>query len=205
MKRAFDLTAALIALVVTSPIVLAAAIAVRLGSSGPAFYSGLRVGLGGTEFQIHKLRSMRVGSALTGPAVTAGDDARVTPVGRFLRRTKIDELPQLWNVVMGEMSLVGPRPEHPDYVRYYTAEQRRLLSVRPGITGPAALEFHDEEERLKGANAEARYLNEVMSQKLALELRYLDSPTLFGDARILVRTVALVVRRLLPGSRRAAR
>jgi lipopolysaccharide/colanic/teichoic acid biosynthesis glycosyltransferase len=205
MKRAFDLVAGLAALVLTSPVMLAAALAVRLGPSGPAFYSGPRVGRGGTEFQIHKLRSMTVGAAQSGPAVTAGDDARVTGVGRFLRRTKIDELPQLWNVVKGEMSLVGPRPEHPDYVRHYTAEQRRLLSVRPGMTGPAALEFYDEEERLKGADPEARYLAEVMPQKLALELSYLDKAGLWSDLKILLRTVVLVFRRLLPGSRRGAR
>jgi lipopolysaccharide/colanic/teichoic acid biosynthesis glycosyltransferase len=205
MKRAFDLAAGLVALVVASPILLVAAIAVRAGSSGPAFYNGPRVGLGGTEFQIHKLRSMTAGAAQAGPAITAGDDTRVTGVGRFLRRTKIDELPQLWNVVKGEMSLVGPRPEHPDYVRHYTAEQRRLLSVRPGITGPAALAFHDEEERLKGPEPESRYIAELMPQKLSLELRYLDSSGFGSDLQILLRTVALVFRRLMPGARRGAR
>jgi len=205
MKRAFDLTAGLAALILTSPIVLAAAIAVRLSSSGPAIYSGPRVGLGATEFRIHKLRSMTVGAAQSGPAITAGDDTRVTGVGRFLRRTKIDELPQLWNVVKGEMSLVGPRPEHPDYVRRYTAEQRRLLSVRPGMTGPAALAFSDEEERLKGANPEERYLADVMPQKLALELDYLDGASIGSDLKILLRTAALVGRRLVSGSTRAVR
>jgi lipopolysaccharide/colanic/teichoic acid biosynthesis glycosyltransferase len=146
-------------------------------------------------FKIHKLRSMRAGADGAGPAVTAGDDARVTPVGRLLRRTKLDELPQLLNVIKGEMSLVGPRPEHPDYVKHYTAEQRRLLSVRPGITGPSALAFINEEEALRGGQPEVTYVNEVMPQKLAIELGYVDSATFGTDLAILLRTAALVLRR----------
>jgi lipopolysaccharide/colanic/teichoic acid biosynthesis glycosyltransferase len=188
MKRAFDLTVALLGLVVTSPVVLAAAIAVKLDSPGPAFYSGVRAGRDGRPFRIHKLRTMRPGP---GPSVTAGDDPRITRVGRFLRRTKIDELPQLLNVVKGEMSLVGPRPEDPDYVALYTPEQRRLLSVRPGITGAAALEFAAEEEMLRGGDGERRYLEDVMPRKLALELRYLDRASFAGDLGILLRTAAL--------------
>lgn len=195
MKRAFDFTAALIGLVVTSPLVLAAMIAVKLGSRGPAFYSGPRVGLDGALFKIHKLRSMRVGADATGPAVTAGDDPRVTPVGRLLRRTKIDELPQLLNVLKGEMSLVGPRPEHPEYVEHYTVEQRRLLTVRPGMTGPSALAFIDEEEELRGAHPESVYLNELMPKKLALELKYVEHATFGSDLVILLKTTALVLRR----------
>src|SRR6266446_3036452 len=170
MKRGFDLLVALLGLVVTSPIVAVAAVAARLDSPGPAFYSGPRVGRNGAVFRIHKLRTMAAGAEVRGPAVTAGDDPRITRVGRVLRRTKLDELPQLLNVVKGEMSLVGPRPEHPAYVEGYTAEQRRLLSVRPGMTGPAALAFIDEEETLRGLNPEDRYVTDVMPQKLALEL-----------------------------------
>ena len=130
IRRGVDLAVGLLGLVMTSPVVAAAALAVKLDSPGPAFYNGPRVGRGERQFQIHKLRTMRAGAA--GPAVTAGDDVRVTRVGRLLRRTKIDELPQLLNVVKGDMSLVGPRPEHPRYVERYTPEQRRLLTVRPG-------------------------------------------------------------------------
>src|SRR6266550_8402187 len=114
MKRAFDVALAIVGLIVMSPVVAVAAVAVKLDSPGSAFYSGPRVGREGRVFQIHKLRTMSAGG---GPAVTAGDDPRLTSVGRFLRRTKIDELPQLFNVLKGEMSMVGPRPEHPDYVR----------------------------------------------------------------------------------------
>jgi lipopolysaccharide/colanic/teichoic acid biosynthesis glycosyltransferase len=190
MKRAFDVAVSLIGLVVASPVIAVAAIAVKLDSPGPAFYGGRRAGRGGHEFRIHKLRSMR---SETGPAITAGDDPRITRVGRFLRRTKIDELPQLLNVLKGEMSLVGPRPEDPAYVARYTPAQRRLLTVRPGITGPAALAFIDEEEQLRGGAAEERYLTEVMPRKLAVELDYLDRATFASDLGILARTVAAVL------------
>jgi len=195
MKRAFDFLVALIGLIVSSPVVAAAAVAVKLDSPGPAFFSGPRAGLDGTVFQIHKLRSMRVGADASGPAVTAGDDPRVTRVGRFLRRWKLDELPQLLNVLKGEMSLVGPRPEDPRYVERYTPEQRRLLSVRPGVTGPSALSFLDEEEMLRGGQSEDRYLNDVMPRKLELELRYLDHATLASDIGILLRTAGAVLGR----------
>jgi lipopolysaccharide/colanic/teichoic acid biosynthesis glycosyltransferase len=192
MNRAFDLPVALVGSVLTSPIVLACAIALKLDSPGPALYSGPRVGRDGNVFQIHKLRTMR---AAPGRSVTAADDPRITRVGRFLRQTKLDELPQLWNVVKGEMSLVGPRPEDPKYVALYTPEQRRLLSVRPGITGPAALEFVDEEALLSGGDGEKRYVEEVMPRKLALELAYADRATLASDLGIMMRTARVIGRR----------
>lgn len=192
MTRAFDLPVSLLGLIVTSPVVLGAAIAVKLDSPGPVFYNGSRVGRDGRPFRIHKLRTMR---AAPGPSITASDDPRITRVGRFLRRTKIDELPQLLNVVKGEMSLVGPRPEDPEYVALYTPEQRRLLSVRPGITGPAALEFADEEALLSGGDGKKRYVEQVMPRKLALELAYADRATFASDLGILVRTASLIARR----------
>lgn len=195
MKRPFDAVVALIGLVITSPIVLVAAIAVKLGSTGPAFYSGARIGRNGVPFRIHKLRTMRLGADRAGPAVTSADDSRVTPVGRLLRRTKADELPQFFNVLKGEMSLVGPRPEHPDYVKHYTADQRLVLSVRPGMTGPTALAFIGEEQLLAGGDAEATYLTKVMPQKLALDLNYVKSATFAGDLGILLRTPLLLLRR----------
>jgi lipopolysaccharide/colanic/teichoic acid biosynthesis glycosyltransferase len=195
MKRGFDLLVAAAGLILTSPVVAAAAIAVKLDSRGPAFYSGPRVGRQGAVFQIHKLRTMEPRAAEAGPAVTAGDDPRMTRAGRFLRRSKLDELPQLLNVLKGEMSLVGPRPEHPRYVERYTAEQRRLLSVRPGITGPAVIAFIDEEEVLRGGQAEARYLSEVMPKKLELELRYLDRATFATDLGIILQTAGALIRR----------
>ena len=195
MKRGFDLAVAVLGALITSPVVAVAAIAVKLDSPGPALYSGPRVGRGGTEFRMHKLRTMRQGADAAGPAVTAGDDPRVTRVGRFLRRTKIDEIPQLWNVVLGDMSMVGPRPEHPRYVARYTPEERRLLEERPGITGPATIAFMDEETMLSGGDGERRYLEDVMPRKLEVELDYIDRATFTSDLAILLKTVAVVLRR----------
>jgi len=195
VKRGFDLTVAVLGALITSPVVAVAAIAVKLDSPGPALYSGPRVGRGGTEFRMHKLRTMRQGADAAGPAVTSGDDPRVTRVGRFLRRTKIDEIPQLWNVVLGDMSMVGPRPEHPRYVARYTPEERRLLEVRPGITGPATIAFLDEETMLSGGDGERRYLEDVMPRKLEVELDYIDRATFTSDLAILLKTVAVVLRR----------
>jgi lipopolysaccharide/colanic/teichoic acid biosynthesis glycosyltransferase len=195
LKRVFDVSCAAVGLVLSSPFVLAGAIAVKLDSPGPAFYKGERVGLGGREFHMIKLRSMMAGSDRNGPSVTVAADPRVTRVGRFLRRSKLDELPQLLNVLRGEMSLVGPRPEHANYVKLYTPEQKRVLSMRPGITGPAVLAFVDEEAMLSGAHAETIYEREVMPRKLALDLEYVDHHSFGGDLRILGRTAALVVKR----------
>jgi len=207
MKRLLDIAVSGAGLVLTSPILLAAAIAVKVETHGPVFYGGSRVGKDGRAFRILKLRTMRAGADQQGPAVTAGGDPRITAVGRFLRRTKIDELPQLLNVLKGEMSLVGPRPEHPDYVARYTPEQRRVLTVRPGITGPAALAFVNEEEKLeeeklRGADPEAAYLADVMPQKLAVDLEYVDSASVRGDLRILGRTLLVVARRAVGFRRR---
>jgi len=200
VKRALDFSAALLGLVLASPLLLGAALAIKLDSPGPALYHGPRVGRNGKTFQIHKLRTMVVQSDVAGPAVTAADDVRVTRVGRALRRTKLDELPQLFNVLTGEMSLVGPRPEHPRYVSHYSEEQRRLLDLRPGMTGPATLEFIDEEELLRGGSAESTYITEVMPKKLDLELQYQKRASLARDLWILVRTALTVGRRPVSGA-----
>lgn len=197
MKRALDLAIAIPAIVIVSPVIAAAAVAVKLESPGPAFYRGPRVGIGGRPFHIFKLRSMSLGADRSGPAVTSAGDARVTRVGRVLRATKLDELPQLWNVIRGDMSLVGPRPEHPDFVRMYTPEQRRVLSVRPGITSETSLEFADEEDKLAEAGGPDAYATSIMPRKLELDLRYVERHTLGGDVGILVRTAGLALRRLV--------
>jgi lipopolysaccharide/colanic/teichoic acid biosynthesis glycosyltransferase len=194
VKRLFDVAVATAALVLTSPIVLASALAVKLESPGPAFYSGTRVGKDGRTFRIHKLRTMRPPD--TGPGVTAGDDPRITSVGRLLRRTKIDELPQLFNVIKGDMSLVGPRPEDPRYVAMYTPEQRTVLAVRPGMTGPAVLDFIDEEDILRGGDAESTYVARVMPEKLAADLRYVRSASFGRDMRLIGRTITTIAGRV---------
>ena len=196
MKRTFDVVVALAGLVVTSPLVAVGALAIKLESPGPAFYRSVRVGRAGQPFRMYKLRTMRANTDRDGPAVTGARDTRVTSVGRFLRRTKMDELPQLFNVMRGDMSLVGPRPEAPEFVRHYTPEQKKVLSVRPGMTGPAAIAYINEEEMLGEGDAEARYINSVMPAKLTLDLEYVRSSTFAGDLKILARTVVRIVTRL---------
>jgi lipopolysaccharide/colanic/teichoic acid biosynthesis glycosyltransferase len=195
MKRAFDFGVALGGLVILSPLLAAAAGLVKLSSPGPAIYRGVRVGRDGRTFEILKLRTMVLGADTQGPAVTSAADARVTPVGRFLRRTKFDEVPQLVNVLRGEMSLVGPRPEHPEFVKHYSDDQRRVLAVRPGVTSPAALIYMSEEEKLAGDDPAAEYVSTIMPHKLALDLEYVRTATFAGDLRIIGRTLARVIVR----------
>lgn len=193
MKRALDLAVAIPGLILASPVIAVAAAAVKLESRGPAFYRGERVGRLGRRFQIVKLRSMVSNAA--GPGVTSADDPRITRVGRFLRRTKFDELPQLWNVIRGDMSLVGPRPESPEFVNLYTPEQRRVLSVRPGITSPTSLAFHDEEQTLAEQGGAASYAETVMPQKLERDLEYIDHQSMGKDLKVIAQTIAFTVGR----------
>jgi lipopolysaccharide/colanic/teichoic acid biosynthesis glycosyltransferase len=193
MKRAFDVGVASVGLVITSPLLLGAAIAVSLSSPGPIIYKGIRVGRGGRTFHILKLRTMRAGADAKGPALTSAGDPRVTRVGRFLRRAKIDEIPQLVNVIRGDMSLVGPRPEHPDFVKHYSKEQRQVLAVRPGITGPSSLAYMREEEMLTDGDPVAQYVSTIMPRKLALDLDYIRTSTFRGDIRILWSTATSLV------------
>jgi lipopolysaccharide/colanic/teichoic acid biosynthesis glycosyltransferase len=197
-KRAFDVVAATAALLLTLPISLAVALAIVLESGRPVLYRGWRVGLDGQIFRICKFRSMFAGADRAGGAITAAGDPRVTRVGRLLRRTKLDELPQLLNVLIGDMSLVGPRPEHPNYVRLYTPEQRRVLCVRPGITGAASVSYRNEEELLGGEDPEALYRTVIMPDKLRLELEYLDRRSFWTDLRIIAATLAVLPARSRP-------
>lgn len=194
VRRCLDIVIALVVLVLLSPLMILLAILVKLSSPGPALFRQERVGLNGKPFTLLKFRSMR--PAVGGPEVTAGGDARITSVGRFMRKWKLDELPQFINVLRGDMTLVGPRPEVPRYVAYYTAEQRQVLSVRPGITGKTQLEYRNEEQLLAGRdNTEQYYISEVMPAKLRLDLEYLRSRSIMGDLWILLRTVFAVFRR----------
>jgi lipopolysaccharide/colanic/teichoic acid biosynthesis glycosyltransferase len=204
MKRAVDLAIAVPGLIMVSPLLVVAAVAIQLDSPGPALYRGVRVGRNGREFRIVKLRSMVSGAEGAGSAVTSANDPRVTRVGHFLRRTKFDEVPQLWNVVRGDMSLVGPRPEHPDYVRLYTPEQRRVLSVRPGITSKTSLEFHDEERILAEHGGASAYADKLLPRKLSLDLEYVERHSVAGDLGILARTFVFAVSRWFRGGPRPA-
>ncbi len=193
-----DISLSLAALVLVSPVLASVAVAVRLSSPGPALYRARRVGKGGRVFTLYKFRTMVLNSANTGAAITRQNDPRVTRVGRLLRRMKLDELPQLVNTLIGDMSLVGPRPEDPGYVRLYSADQRRVLDVKPGITSPATVLHRDEEEMLTGPDWEQRYRTEILPNKLRIELDYLSRRTLGGDLRILAQTAVALLRRPEP-------
>jgi lipopolysaccharide/colanic/teichoic acid biosynthesis glycosyltransferase len=188
-KRIVDTLGALAGLAITSPVLLLCAFAVRLDSPGPIFYRQRRVGQYGRTFQIFKFRSMVDGTDKNGSKLTAFGDARITRVGKILRKTKLDEIPQLLNVVRGEMSLVGPRPEVPEFTDKYTSKERMVLEVRPGITGPASLAYIDEEQILAAAaDREKFYVNTIMRRKLRFDLAYCRNVCLLGDARIIIRT-----------------
>lgn len=195
MKRLFDILFSLVALLALLPVLLVFGLSVALTSPGGAFFRQVRVGRGGKEFRLLKFRSMRPGSEAQGQLTIGGRDPRITGVGYFLRKTKLDELPQLWNVLVGDMSIVGPRPEVPRYVALYSPEQRTVLSVRPGITGLASMDYVDENEMLaKAADPEQAYINEVMPAKLALDLRYVHQRTMALDLKIIWSTIGLIFR-----------
>lgn len=190
-KRAFDLAVAAVALVVCAPLLLALALLVKLDSPGPAFFCGPRVGKDGRLFRLYKLRTMVEGAEHQGPPLTAEDDPRITRLGRSLRRRRLDELPQLVNVLKGEMSLVGPAPEDPGYVARYTPQQRRVLMVRPGVTGPARLAFSDEGRLLAAGRGDATYAESILPMKLDLDLAYVENPSFSNDLAMLGRAVSL--------------
>lgn len=191
--RLLDVLAAAVGLVVLSPLFLVVAVAMKATSPGPIFHRAQRVGQGGRPFTLYKFRSMVVGADRAGPGLTTAGDSRITPVGRVLRAAKIDELPQLVNVLRGEMSLVGPRPEDPRYVALYTPEQRRVLAVRPGITSVASIAYRHEAALLAGEDWERVYMERVLPSKLAMELEYLSRRSVLSDLGVIVRTLAALV------------
>jgi lipopolysaccharide/colanic/teichoic acid biosynthesis glycosyltransferase len=197
LKRAFDLLVSGITVVLIAPVLLAIGLAIRLDSPGPAFFRQERVGRFGRMFRIHKFRSMTVHASAQGPQLTVGDDARVTRVGGFLRRHKLDELPQLIDVLVGNMSIVGPRPEVPRYVALYSPEDRDLvLSVRPGITDLASIEFKDENQILgKAVDPEATYRTDVLPRKLAYYRAYVRGRSFGGDLAIIFATLNALLSR----------
>jgi lipopolysaccharide/colanic/teichoic acid biosynthesis glycosyltransferase len=194
VKRVFDAAVAAVGLIVLSPLFALLAIWIKLDSPGPVFYRGERVGKDGRLFHIFKFRSMLEDAAQIGPGITAEGDLRVTKAGRFLRRAKLDEIPQLINVLRGEMSLVGPRPEDRRYVALYTPEQRRVLSVRPGITSPASVEYRDEEAMLSHGHLNDLYTRVVMPQKLEMDLAYIDHMDFWSDLQVIAMTIRAVFR-----------
>lgn len=189
-KRALDAAVSAMMLIVMSPLLLIICALVKLTSPGPVFYLQKRVGKGGKPFCIVKFRSMVVGADRRGLGLTAAGDPRITKFGRVLRRLKIDELPQLWNVLKGEMSLVGPRPELPVYVANYDSQQRIVLTVRPGITDTASIAFRWEEDLLaRVSDPEQFYKKDILPRKLGLNLEYVKNMSLKYDFMVMVRTV----------------
>jgi lipopolysaccharide/colanic/teichoic acid biosynthesis glycosyltransferase len=189
-KRAFDLFVSSVSLILLAPLLLTIALAIVIDSKGPVFYRGLRAGRGGRPFRIFKFRTMVVNADMIGGPSTAADDPRITGTGGFLRKYKLDELPQLINVLCSDMSLVGPRPEVLDEVRLYTPEEARLLDVRPGITDWASIAFRNEGEILRGsADPHQAYRDMIRPEKIRLGLEYVRNHSLLIDFKILLRTM----------------
>jgi lipopolysaccharide/colanic/teichoic acid biosynthesis glycosyltransferase len=195
LKRTFDILFASLVLASLSPVFIILAIIIKLTSPGPVFYRGKRVGRGGDIFLMFKFRSMVVNADKIGTDLAPRGDPRVTGVGKFLRKTKLDELPQLIDVLRGKMSVVGPRPESPLYVRYYNERQKRVLSVRPGIVGPAQIVYRHEDLILKDKkDPDDYYIHQLMPKKIEIDLTYIRNMNLLLDVKIIFRTLLAVLK-----------
>lgn len=194
MKRIFDITASGLGLIVLSPLFLILAIWIKLDSKGPVFYRQVRVGRHNKDFRIFKFRSMRVGADKGSLVTIGGHDPRITRSGYFIRKFKFDELPQLINVFIGDMSLVGPRPEVRHYVDYWTSEQMHVLDARPGITDPASIKFRNENELMeKAEDPEKYYIEVIMQEKLRLYLEYVKNNSFIKDIGLIIKTFWVIV------------
>jgi len=194
-KRFYDLCLTLLGLSVIWPLLLALTLAVKLNDWGPVFFRQERVGFRGKTFRMWKFRTMVMNAEQMGRSITVGDDQRITRVGAVLRKCKLDELPQLFNVIAGDMSLVGPRPEVPRYVAMYTPEQRKVLDVFPGITDPASIQYRDENTLLAHAeDPDFTYEHEIMPTKININLQYAAKSSLMHDATIIVQTLSKLWR-----------
>lgn len=195
MKRLFDIVASACGLILLSPLFFIVSVWIKLDSIGPIFYRQVRVGRYNKDFKIFKFRTMRVGADKGSLVTIGGRDPRVTRIGYYLRKFKIDELPQLINVFIGDMSLVGPRPEVRHYVNYWTPEQLHVLDVRPGITDPASIKFRNENELMESAeDPESFYINVIMQEKLKLYLEYVHNATFWYDIELIFKTIYTVVK-----------
>lgn len=196
MKRAFDLVSSLLGLVILAPVMMALAICIKIESSGPVFYRGWRTGQHDRPFRIFKFRSMVPNAEKLGGPSTANHDPRLTRLGRVLRKYKLDELPQILNVIRGEMSLVGPRPEVPQYTNMYSEEEKIILSVRPGITDYASLRFINLDAILGDTDVDRLYIERIRPEKNRLRIQYVQEQSFSGDLRILLQTMSgLIFRR----------
>ena len=194
MKRLFDIIASACGLLVLSPVFLIMAIWIKQDSNGPVFYRQVRVGRHNKDFRIFKFRSMRVGADKGGLVTIGGRDPRITRSGYFIRKYKLDEFPQLINVFLGEMSVVGPRPEVRHYVNYWTPEQMHVLDVRPGITDPASIKFRNENELMeKAEDPEDYYINVIMQEKIKLYLEYMQNASCWSDIKLIFKTFKVII------------
>jgi lipopolysaccharide/colanic/teichoic acid biosynthesis glycosyltransferase len=194
IKRLFDLMITLPMLLLVSPFFLIIALLIKIGSNGPVFYKQTRVGLNNRDFKILKFRTMHLNADKAGLLTVGGRDPRVTPIGFFLRKYKLDELPQLLNVLFGSMSLVGPRPEVRKYVDLYNAEQQKVLTVKPGITDYASIEYSEENDLLaKSSDPEKTYIEEIMPAKLLLNQKYIAEKSIITDIKIIWMTATKII------------
>ena len=197
IKRSFDFITSFFGLVLLIPVFVLIALWIKGDSKGPVFFRQKRVGFRGVSFRIHKFRTMVMDAEKKGRQITVGVDSRITTVGVFLRKYKLDELPQLIDVLAGNMSLVGPRPEVPKYIDYYSEDEKHdVLSVKPGITDNASIEFRDENELLASSkDPEVTYINEVLPKKIALYRKYVRECSFFGDVAILFKTIFVIIKK----------
>ena len=194
LKRIFDIISSLFGLILLSPFIIIIAILIKLDSKGPIFFKQVRVTKNGREFKIFKYRTMKIGSDKYSQ-ITVGKDSRITKVGDFLRKYKLDEIPQLINVLLGDMSLVGPRPEVPKYVALYTEEQREILKVRAGITDYASIEFSNENDILANeVDPEKAYIEKIMPKKIELNKKYLSEISVITDVKIILLTIKKILK-----------
>jgi lipopolysaccharide/colanic/teichoic acid biosynthesis glycosyltransferase len=189
IKRFVDILASFVGLILLLPLFLIIGIAIKIHDGGPVFYRAKRTGYQGKDLLLYKFRSMVQQADINGPGITTSNDQRITPIGRFIRKTKLDELPQLINVLKGEMSLVGPRPEDSRYVNKYTPEQRKILDYKPGITSAASLSYRNEESLLSGDDWENQYLTKVMPEKILIDINYCNTANILQDISLITRTV----------------
>ncbi len=197
VKRFFDIVFSMLGLIILSPFFIIIAILIKSTSRGEVFFRQTRVGIHGKYFRIHKFRTMVVNAESLGLKITVGDDVRITSIGKFLRKYKLDELPQLIDVVLGTMSLVGPRPEVPEYVELYPEEVKKIvLSVRPGITDWSSIIMIDESEQLaKNSDPKTSYINDIMPKKLAYAVKYVKNRSFFQDCLIILATIKNIIIR----------
>ncbi len=194
IKRIFDIIVSLIGLIALLPFFLIIAFAIKVDSTGPIFFKQVRISKNGKEFEIYKFRTMIQDAESKGMQITVEKDSRITKVGKFLRKSKIDELPQLINVLKGDMSFVGPRPEVPKYVALYDKDQRNILKVRPGITDIASIEYRDESSILaKSMDPEKTYIEEIMPKKIELNLIYIRNISVLYDVVLICKTIVKVI------------